>query len=243
MSGHSKWHNIQVRKGKQDARKANLFTKCGRFVTIAAQKGGGDPQMNFSLRLAIDKARAVGMPKDNIERAIKRGVGGLAGEARLEEQLYEAFGPGGAGILIKATTDNKNRTTSDLKHLLSRYGGSLGGPGSVAWMFAQWGVVEVKVNGAKRPEQAETELALIEAGAEDIAEIEDGTMVIKTKVENLPIIEQQARQSGLEVKSSEIRWIAKDRLEVGREHEEKLAELFADLAALDDVEEYYTNAE
>lgn len=240
MSGHSKWHNIQVRKGKQDAKRANLFTKFARAITVAAQKGGGDPAMNFSLRIAIDKAKAIGMPKDNIERAISRGTGALAGAARLEEQLYEAFGPGGAAILIKANTDNKNRATSDLKHILSKYGGSLGGPGSVAWMFEQVGSAVVSSAVGNRDD---FELQMIEAGAEDIRDTEGGAIEIKTKVENLQKVAAKAKELGLEVKESAIRWVAKDRLEPPAEIQEKLAELFAELEAHDDVEDYYTNAE
>lgn len=238
MSGHSKWHNIQQRKGKQDARKANEFTKAAKAITIAAQKGG-DPAMNFSLRIAIDKAKAVGMPKDNIDRAIKRGTGEIAGE-RMEELMYEGFGPGGVTILIKAVTDNKNRTVSDLKHILSKHGGSLGGAGSVQWMFEQAGVVVISKETTVNREEAE--LGLIEAGAEDIRDTEDG-IEIKTKVDNLQKVEQKAKELGFKIKNSEIRWIAKDHVEPPKEHEDKLAEFFAELEAHDDVEEYYTNAE
>src|SRR5690349_584932 len=141
MSGHSKWHNIQARKGKQDALRSGQFTKISKLITIAA-KSGGDPASNFSLRLAIDKARAVGMPKDNVERAIKRGTGELEG-AQIEEVLYECYGPGGVAVLVKCLTDNKNRTVSDIKHIFSKSGGSMAGAGSVLWMFNQMGVIEI----------------------------------------------------------------------------------------------------
>src|SRR3989338_6283409 len=142
MSGHSKWHNIQGRKGKQDAKRSNLFTKFAKGITVAAQSVGGDSEMNFSLRIAIEKAKAVGMPKDNIERAIKRGTGELEG-AQIEEVIYEGYGPGGVAVLVKCLTDNKNRTVSDIKHIFSVHGGSMAGAGSVMWMFQQMGVIEI----------------------------------------------------------------------------------------------------
>src|SRR3989344_2436035 len=147
MSGHSKWHNIQGRKGKQDAKRSNLFTKFAKGITVAAQSGGGDSEMNFSLRIAIEKAKAVGMPKDNIERAIKRGTGELNDGNKVETVIYEGYGPGGIAILLKALTDNKNRTVSDVKHLLTEHGGSMAGPGSVLWMFEQWGLVILNKSG------------------------------------------------------------------------------------------------
>ncbi len=240
MSGHSKWHNIQVRKGAQDAKKANVFTKYAKAITIAAQKGG-DPATNFSLRLAVDKARAVGMPKDNIDRAIKRGTGELKGEAKMEEVLYEAYGPGGVAILIKAVTDNKNRTVSDLKHILNLHGGSFGSAGSVQWMFGQWGVVvvnkeQITINKDK------LELELIEAGAEDIGD-SDGDIEIKTKVENFQKVLHKLKELGIEPKDSGIRWIAKDTTEIDRDTGGELGELFTELESHDDVEDYFTNAE
>ena len=144
MSGHSKWHNIQGRKGKQDALRSTMFSKYSKLITIAA-KGGGDPDKNFSLRIAIDKAKSVSMPKDNIDKAIKKGTGELNDGIVLEEALYEAFGPGGVAVLIKAVTDNKNRTVSEIKHTLTKSGGSMAGPGSVAWMFEQLGVIRLTV--------------------------------------------------------------------------------------------------
>jgi YebC/PmpR family DNA-binding regulatory protein len=140
MSGHSKWHNIQGRKGKQDAIRSNQFTKLAKGITMAAQNGG-DQTTNFSLRLAIEKAKTVGMPKDNIERAIKRGTGELKDGLPMEELMYEAFGPGGTAILIKAVTDNKNRTLPEIKKILTTHGGSVGSSGSVQWMFEQWGII------------------------------------------------------------------------------------------------------
>ena len=244
MSGHSKWHNIQQRKGKQDALRSNLFTKVGRAITMAA-KSGGDPTTNFSLRLAIEKAKEVGMPKDNVEKATKRGTGELEG-AVMEEALYEAFGPGGAAILVKAVTDNKNRTVSDLKHILSEHGGSLGGAGSVQWMFLQVGVFTClplkkgEVGGGLSKE--EFELALIDEGAEDIAE-DDGLVEIKTKVENLQKVLNKLKEWGVEVKESGIQWMAKDKIKVDKGVEEKLGNLFSVFEENEDISDYFTNAE
>jgi len=135
MSGHSKWHNIQGRKGKQDAIRSGQFTKIAKLIAVAA-RNGGDPAMNFSLRIAIEKAKEVGMSKDNIERAIKRGTGELEG-TQIEEAIYEGYGPGGVAVLVKCLTDNKNRTVSDIKHIFSKHGGSMTGAGSVMWIFKQ----------------------------------------------------------------------------------------------------------
>jgi YebC/PmpR family DNA-binding regulatory protein len=239
MSGHSKWHNIQARKGKQDARRSNEFTKLAKMITVAAQKGG-DPTMNFSLRLAVDKAKAVSMPKDNIDRAIKRGTGELEGE-RMEEVLYEGFGPGGIAVLIKTVSDNKNRTVSDLKHIMSVHEGSFGSAGSVQWMFEQWGIITI--NKESIGVRDEFELAVIDAGAEDIQDGEENEIDIRTKVENIQKVSNTLKGMNIEVKESSIQWIAKDKVPVTPELTEKLGALFAELEEHDDVEDYYTNAE
>lgn len=238
MSGHSKWHNIQGRKGKQDAVRSNQFTKLAKAITIAAQKGG-DPASNFSLRLAIEKAKEVSMPKDNIERAIKRGTGELEG-GRMEELLYEGFGPGGVAIMIKAVTDNKNRTAPDVKHVLSKYGGNLGGSGSVQWMFGEWGIITVPKNYLENG-RLELELALIEAGAEDIQDDDEG-IVVKTKVENFQKVLAKLKELSIEPTSSGIEWLAKDTVAVDADAHGKLEGLFGELEEHDDVEDYFTNA-
>ncbi|KKW09349.1 MAG: hypothetical protein UY44_C0003G0022 [Candidatus Kaiserbacteria bacterium GW2011_GWA2_49_19] len=243
MSGHSKWHNIQARKGKQDARRSGQFSKVAKAITIAAQKGG-DSAMNFSLRLAIEKAKAVSMPKDNIDRAIARGTGEDGAGVQMEEALYEAFGPGGIAVLIKTVTDNKNRTLSDVKHILSEHGGSFGSAGSIQWMFHLWGVIMVeKGNMAKAtPDPQEMEMKLIDAGVEDIQDTESGEIEIKTKTENLKKVLYVLQSAGVEEKESGIQWIAKDTVPVSQEVEDKLGELFAALGDNDDVEDYFTNA-
>ena len=238
MSGHSKWHNIQGRKGKQDAVRSNSFTKFAKTITIAAQKGA-DPEMNFALRLAIDKAKAGGMPKDNIDRAIKRGTGELEGGVQMEELLYEGFGPGGAGVLIKVVTDNKNRSAPEIKHILSVHGGSLGGAGSVQWMFAPAGLIIMPLSSGQNRE--ELELQLIDAGAEDIQEA-DGHLEIKTKPEKFQTVLRALQGQSIEPLESGIRFLPKETMAVNDEVKAKLEELFGELEAHDDVEDYYTNA-
>ncbi len=239
MSGHSKWHNIQGRKGKQDAVKSGVFTKLAKTISIAAQKGG-DPATNFSLRLAIDKAKESSMPKDNIDRAIKRGTGELSDEARMEELLYEGFGPGGTAILVKVVTNNKNRSAPEIKHIFSAHGGTIGGPGSVQWMFGEWGIVEVSKDYFKDG-RLELEMNMIEAGAEDIADEAEG-IIIKTKIENLQKVLLALKNLKIEPLRSGIEWVAKDSVVVNDDVGEKLAGLFEALDEHDDVEDYFTNA-
>ena len=238
MSGHSKWHNIQGRKGKQDAIRSNQFTKLAKAITIAAQNGA-DPAANFSLRLAIDKAKEGGMPKDNIDRAIKRGTGELKDGLPMEELLYEAFGPGGVAILISALTDNKNRTLPELKKILTTHGGSIAGAGSVQWMFEQWGVIAV--NKEVLSDRENFELQLIESGAEDIQD-DAGEVVVKTKVENFQKVLNVVKNLAIIPQEAEIRWLPKEIVVVEPDKQESLENLFGELEAHDDVKEFYTNA-
>ncbi len=220
--------------------RSGQFTKVSKLITIAA-KSGGDPSSNFSLRIAVDKARAVGMPKDNIERAIKRGTGELEG-AQIEEVLYECYGPGGVAVLVKCLTDNKNRAVSDIKHIFSDHGGSMAGAGSVLWMFAQMGVVTV-LGSQFSVHREENELALIEAGAEEIKDSEENELEIYTKMENFQKVLGVLKEIGVETKESGLQWIAKDKVEVNTEVAEKLGALFSELEENDDVDDYFTNAE
>jgi len=241
MSGHSKWHNIQARKGKQDALRSSQFSKVSKLIAIAA-RGGGDPAANFSLRLAIEKAKEVGMPKDNIERAIKKGTGEMEG-AQIEEVLYEGYGPGGVAVIVKALTDNKNRTVSDLKHLFSEAGGSMAGAGSVMWMFRQMGVITVDKSQLEgKIPRDDFDLQMIDAGAEDI-EDGDGQLDIKTKVENLQKVLGKVKELGVEPVESSLQWVAKDKVPVNDETRAKLEKLFGSFEENDDVSDYYTNAE
>ena len=243
MSGHSKWHNIQARKGKQDALKSNVFSKYAKQISVAA-RNGSDPTTNFSLRLLIDKAKISGMPKDNIERAIKRGSGADGEGAQMEEVMYEAYGPGGTAILIKATTDNKNRTSASVKHIVSERGGSLGSMGSVKWMFGQWGIIEIEKTklAEKNIDFENFELQMIDAGAEDIV-VEEENIIIKTKIDDLQKVLARVKEIGLETASSSLEWIAKDKIAINEDVRQKLEKLFSDLEDDDDVDDYFTNAE
>lgn len=174
MSGHSKWSTIKRKKGANDAKRGKIFTKLIKEITIAARMGGGDPEGNPRLRSAITAAKGENMPKENIDRAIKKGTGGLDG-AIYEEILYEGYGPGGVAVLVEAMTDNKNRTVADIRHFFSKSGGNLGESGCVAWMFDKKGTLSV--DGAKISEEELMDLAL-EAGAEDVTEEEDGFLVV-----------------------------------------------------------------
>jgi len=243
MSGHSKWHNIQGRKGKQDALRSNMFTKAAKVIAVAASKGGSDPLMNFSLRLAIEKAKAAGMPKDNIERAVKKGSGESGSGNTMEELMYEGYGPAGTALIIKTVTDNKNRTVQELKHILSDNGGSLGNSGSVLWMFNQYGWAQISAEQLGAVSRDEFEMTMIEAGAEDIQDGEDGTIDIKSKVENLKKVLDKLKELNVEPKDSGLIWEAKDKITASPELQTKLENLFGEFEDNDDIEDWYTNAE
>lgn len=240
MSGHSKWHNIQQRKGKQDAKRSSMFAKYSKAVTMATQKGGADSETNFSLRLAIEKAKSVAMPKDNIDRAIKKGIGEGGDGAQIEEAIYEAYGPGGVAIIIKCLTDNRNRTSADIKHLLSKNDGTFGSSGSVMWMFDLLGLIQFEIS--KLPADRDVfEMDLIEAGAEDIS-VENDQVEIKTKVENFGKVLNKLKELGIEPDDSGLRYIPKDEVEISDEMREQITKLFEVMEENDDVEDYFTNA-
>jgi YebC/PmpR family DNA-binding regulatory protein len=207
MSKHSKWAKVKNYKGAVDAKRAAAFTKVARVITVAAREGGGDPNFNFKLRTAIDQALAVNMPKDNIERAIKKGTGESEAE-KIEEVVYEGYGPGGAAILVVALTDNRNRTSSSLKHTFSVHNGNMAGAGAVSWMFQKKGLIRVE---EKTSLDEATELAMIDAGAEDIA-VEEGGLVVTTSVESLVKVREAAEKMGLKVAYGGIEWVAKDKV-------------------------------
>lgn len=243
MSGHSKWHNIQARKGKQDALRSNAFSQFSKKIMVATKAGGADLETNFSLRLLVEKAKAVGMPKDNIERAIKKGTGEIEGD-QVEELLYEAYGPGGVAIMIKVLTDNKNRTTPEIKHILAESGGTFGNSGSVAWMFEQCGLIiigneQLTTGNVKRDE---LDMKMIEAGADDIWE-EDNLVYYKIKLNDFSKAMEAIKNMSLEPERSGVEWVAKDKVKVANEAEERLKKLFAKLEENEDVEDFYTNAE
>ncbi len=242
MSGHSKWHKLKNRKGKTDAARANVFTKLCRAITVAAMQGGGDQTMNFSLRLAVEKARAANVPKDNIDRAIKRGTGELADGVQLEPLKYEGFGPNGTAFLVETVTDNRNRTASDMKHIFTKYGGSLGSPGSAEWQFVHQGVIQVGDEFLSVYEQntEEKELMLIDAGAEDISKNDHGLHVVTT-VAGFPRVVQLFESWHMPPKESALEWVAKESISVGKEEEEKVLALYDAFDEHDDVRAVYTN--
>ena len=239
MSGHSKWSKIQHKKGKNDAKRGASFTKLCRGVSLAASEGGGDPDMNFSLRLAIEKAKQGNVPKDNIERAIKRGTGELKDGAALSEGLYEGFGSGGVAVLVETVTDNANRTVSEVKHIFSKHGGSLGGPGSVAWMFERLGVVRLKIEDF-RLQNDEIELSVIDAGAEDIVENKD-FVEIRSSVGNFQKVLEAIQSFEIEPEDSGLEWVAKEEISVDENVAGKVEALYEALDELDDVKSVYSN--
>ena len=242
MAGHSKWHNIQAHKGKQDKKRAATFTKLARFITIAAQNGG-DPDMNFSLRLAIDRARAANIPKDNIDRAVKKGTGELNDGVQLDELTYEGFGPGNVAILIDVFTDNKNRSAGDVKSTAGKKGGTIGGPGSVQWQFDRRGVTRAEPEEMVKHnhERENIELELIEAGAIDLTWDENGLEII-SNIEDLKKIAQVLEKLKITASESGLEWIAKEKIEIDEETGEKLGNLIDALEEHDDVRAVYTNA-
>ncbi len=235
MSGHSKWATIRHKKGAADAKRAALFTKLSKTITVAA-RGGGDPEFNFALRTAIDKAYAGNMTKDRIETAIKRGTGEIDGGV-IEEIIYEGFGPGGAAVLVEALSDNRNRTAANIKHAFTKHGGSLGAQGSVQWMFERKGVVRATGQDALSDEN---QLALMDAGAEDIIE-EDGVHVITSADTNLAKVRDAAESMGLKIEDAGLEWIAKDESEAGDSTKGSLIKLFEALDDDEDVSNIYSN--
>jgi YebC/PmpR family DNA-binding regulatory protein len=236
MAGHSKWKQIKRKKALTDARRGASWTKVIREITVAARAGGGDPGGNPRLRTAIDAAKAVNMPGDNIERAIKKGTGELEG-AVYEEVTYEGYGPGGAAIIIEATTDNPNRTVAEIRHAFSRNGGNLGATNSVAWMFDRKG--QIFLDASKYPEDSTLEAAL-EAGAEDFAR--DGDQyVISTTVQTFPAVQDALRARKLEFESAEIAMVPKTTVKVEGKQAEQMIRLLEALEELDDVSKVSSN--
>lgn len=240
MSGHSKWSQIKRQKGVADQRRGQLFTKLANTITIAA-KNGGDPEMNFRLRLAMDKARAANMPKENVDRAIKRGTGELGG-TQIQEVTYEGFGPDALPIIIETLTDNPNRTVSILRNILNKYGGNLGNSNSVLWQFEHRGVLVVKNEILKEEKLTpeEFELKAIDFGAVDIKE-EAGDIVVYTKPLELKKVKDQIEKFGLTIEYAELEYIAKEKQGVDPKTKEKFDNLFAELEASEEVKDYYTN--
>lgn len=245
MSGHSHWKTIKHKKGEADAKKSAAFSKMAREITIAAKQGGIDLVFNAKLRLAIEKAKGVNMPADNIERAIKKGSSDLGGGATLEEVMFEAYGPGGVAVMIEGITDNKNRALNEIKQILNQNGGKLVGEGGVKWMFERKGVISINaqflISNAQFKTKEEMELAAIEAGADDIRWHEDGFLDIYTKPEELEKIKKGLEEKGLKIDSFSLEWVAKEEAEVKPEEKESCYKLFDLLDESDSVQEIYSN--
>lgn len=241
MSGHSKWHNIMKKKEKSDKAKSGVSTKLCRGITIAAQQGGGDPSANFTLRLLIDKARAANIPKDNIERAIKRGSGELSGEAALEVIVYEGFGPQGVTFLVEALTDNRNRAASEIKYAITKHGGTVGGPGSVQWQFAHKGVLRFSLSEKTKISDWDLfELDLIDAGVDNI-EVHDTGVEITCPIERFQVLIELTQSKGIVLEDSGLEWVAKETVSVNDESRATIDAIYQALDELDDVREVYWN--
>ncbi len=236
MAGHSKWKQIKRKKAITDARRGASWTKVIREITVAARAGGGDPGGNPRLRTAIDAAKAVNMPGENIDRAIKKGTGELEG-AVYEEVMYEGYGPGGAAILIEATTDNSTRTVAEIRHAFSRNGGNLGATNSVSWMFDRKG--QIFLDATRYPEDATLEAAL-EAGAEDFAR--DGDQyVVSTTVPTFHAVQEALKARKLEIDAAEVAMVPKSSVKVEGKQAEQMIKLLEALEELDDVSKVFSN--
>ncbi len=236
MSGHSKWHSIKHKKAVVDARRGQQFTKLARAVTVAAREGGGDPDGNPALALAIQKARDASMPKDNIERAIAKGTGEGVDADQIETVVYEAYGPGGVALLIDALTDNRNRTGADVRHILSKHGGSLGEPGSVAYLFDKRGVIVVD---ASRYDEDDL-MSAIDAGAEDIS-LDDDVYEVVTEPADLGRVRDALSEAGVEIDSADLVQRPKVRVPVDEGDAAKLIKLIDALEESDDVSAVHAN--
>lgn len=238
MSGHSKWATIKRAKGANDAKRGALFTKLGNMITVAAKEKGADPEVNFTLRMAMDKARAANMPKDNIERAIKRGTGELEGEQILE-LLYEGIGPANSQFIVKSLTDNKNRSAANIRHAFTKHSGSLG---SVMWNFDQKGVIRIAKEALDEAgvDFDELELELIDAGAQDIQKEEEGLTII-TEINDLQSVNKFLEEKNIKSESAEMEYISKDEQVLSDEDKEKVEKFVEALEELEDASDYYTN--
>jgi YebC/PmpR family DNA-binding regulatory protein len=236
MSGHSKWSSIKHKKGAADAKRGKLFTKLARAITVAARDGGGDPEGNPALATAVQKARDASMPKDNIQRAIDRGTGAGSDSAAIERIVYEGYGPAGVAVLVEALTDNRNRASAEIRFAFTKHGGSLGEPGSVAWIFEKRGAVVV--DGARYGE--DDLIAAIDAGAEDVREEGEELRVI-CDPGDLSAVREALDGAGVEIKSATIATEPKSTVEVKGHDAERLLKLLDALDEQDDVDEVFAN--
>jgi len=234
MSGHSKWANIKHRKGRQDAARGKLFGKLAKAIEIAAREGGGNVEFNPTLATAVFKAKAASMPNDNIDRAIKRGTGEVAG-AHYEEIWYEGYGPGGVALYVQILTDNRNRAASDVRSTFTRSGGNLGEPGSVGYLFSQKGLIEAKGS------EDEVLLAALEAGAEDVRDVGDGWFEVVTAPGDLQKVRSALEIAGLQLESADITQLPSTTVPVAEGDARKLLRLIDALDELDDVQAVFSN--
>ncbi|EGS30398.1 DNA-binding regulatory protein, YebC/PmpR family [Peptoniphilus sp. oral taxon 375 str. F0436] len=238
MSGHSKWNNIKNKKGKEDAKKGRVFTKMARYIMVAAREGGGDPDYNPSLKMAIDKAKSYNMPNDNIERAIKKGTG-EDDDTHYEEVTYEGYGPSGIAVMVKTLTDNRNRTAPEMRHAFDRNGGNLGTSGCVSFMFDKLGVLYLeKEEGV---DLDEVMMVAIDSGAGDVDADEDG-LEITTNPEDFAAVRDALEEAGYQPKMAEITYIPQNEVELTSEEDvEKMEKLIDALEDNDDVQDIYHN--
>ena len=240
MAGHSKWANIKHRKGKQDALRAKITTKIGREITIAVKIGGADPALNMKLKLALQKAKEGNVPKDNIQRAIQKGLGG-GDNGNYEEMRYEGYGPGGVAVFVDTLSDNKNRTAANIRHLFSKYGGNLGESGSVAWMFDPKGIFIVDAGSSPFGEE-ELMLMALDAGAEDF-ESQDGDYIISTTPEEFDGVQEVLEKANIETKMAQVTMVPQTTMALEGKESEKMMELLEMLEEHDDVQDVYSNFE
>jgi YebC/PmpR family DNA-binding regulatory protein len=237
MAGHSKWANIQHRKGRQDAKRGKIFTRLIKEITVSARMGGGDPNMNPRLRLAVDKATENNMPKDNIERAIKRGTGGLDG-VNYEEIRYEGYGPNGAALIVDCLTDNRTRTVAEVRHAFARYGGNLGANGSVAFLFKHCGQL-LYAPGTNEDRLME---AALDAGAEDVVAHDDGSLEVITGPYEFARVKAALEKAGFKAELAEVTMKPANETEMSPDDSAKMQKLLDVLESLDDVQDVYTTA-
>jgi YebC/PmpR family DNA-binding regulatory protein len=237
MSGHSKWSTIKRQKGANDAKRGALFTKVAREISVAARQGGGDPDANYRLRLAIEKARAVNMPADNIKRTIEKATGGGDAE-QFEEIVYEGYGPGGVAVLVEAATDNRNRTAAEVRSIFTKAGGQLAGSGAVAWQFEPRGLIAIAPDGQDADEVA---LAAIDAGADDVDTDDPEAIEIFTSPADLERVRMALEAAGIGIDSAESTMIAKQTVELDSTKARQALRLVEQLEDLDDVQRVTAN--
>ena len=239
MSGHSKWSTIKRKKAAIDAKRGAAFTRVSKDITLAAREGGDDIEMNPALRMAVQKAKAVNMPKDNIERAIKKGTGDLPG-MKYEDYVYEGYGPGGVAILLSVMTDNKNRTVSEIRHIMSKYGGNLGEPGCVNWMFEKKGIIAVSKENSDENELIEKALDL---GADDFSSDDEMNYTIFTSPELFGEVSKGLESEGVEIESGELTLEPHNKINVAGSDAVSLLKLLDFLEENEDIQKVYSNFE